>query len=189
LRKKGKFDKGISYEDCGGKGKMVPKEESWFVCQTNARQEKRAKHYLEEKGFKVYLPMMETQVFVRSKSRCVQKPLFSNYLFVRFNEVRDLPFVRWTQGVRKILPESIRPMGVDDQLVESIRTFANRDGIIRKQSLKRRDRVRILDGPFKELMAVFEEWTSDRGRIRVLLECINGQTRLELHHTLVEKVA
>jgi len=162
---------------------------SWFVCQTNAREERRAKYFLEEKGFEVYLPMMEAQRLGGSRPTLVQRPLFRSYLFVRFNEDREIPYVRWTQGVRKILPDNIRPVGVDDQLVEAIRALANREGVIRKRALKKRDRVRILSGPFKELMGIFEEWTSDRGRIRILLQCVSCQARLELHHTLVEKVA
>jgi len=161
----------------------------WFVCQTHVREERRAKYFLEEKGFQVYLPMMETHKFNGSRSTLVRQPLFKSYLFVRFNEERDIPHVRWTQGVRKILPDNVRPVGVDEQLVDAIRGLANREGVIRKQTLKKKDRVRILGGPFKELIGIFEEWTSDDGRIRILLQCVSCQARLELHHTLVEKVA
>lgn len=162
---------------------------SWFVCQTNAREERRAKYFLEEKGFEVYLPMMEAHRLNGTLPRLVEKPLFTSYLFVRFNEWRDIPYVRWTQGVRKILPDNSRPVGVDDQLVEAIRALANREGIVQKRTLRKRDRVRILSGPFKELVGIFEEWTSDRGRIKILLQCLGCHARLELHHTLVEKLA
>ena len=168
---------------------MTAIRKSWFVCQTNVREERRAKYFLEEKGFEVYLPMMEAQRLNGSRPNLVQKPLFASYLFVRFDEERETPYVRWTQGVRKILPDNIRPVGVDDQFVDAIRALANREGIIRKRALRKRDRVRILSGPFKELMGIFEEWTSDRGRIKVLLQFVSCQARLELHHTLVEKVA
>jgi len=168
---------------------MTDLRKSWFVCQTNAREERRAKYFLEEKGFEVYLPMMEVQRLNGSRPSLVQRPLFASYLFVRLNEGRDIPHVRWTQGVRKILPDNIRPIHVDDKLVDAIRALANREGVIQKRALRKRDRVRILSGPFKELMGIFEEWTSDRGRIRILLQCVSCPVRLELHHTLVEKVA
>lgn len=168
---------------------MTDLRRSWYVCQTNAREERRAKYFLEEKGFEVYLPMMEAQRRTGSGSSLVRKPLFASYLFVRFNENRETPYVRWTQGVRKILPDNIRPVGVDDQLVDAIRALSNREGIIQKRAFRKRDRVRVLSGPFKELVGIFEEWTSDRGRIRILLQCVSCQARLELHHTLVEKVA
>jgi len=166
-----------------------PEDRKWFVCQTNVREEDRARYYLEEKGFQVYLPMMEMERFVGCRNGLIRKPLFSNYLFVRFHEETEAPYVCWTRGLRKILPESSRPMAVDDQVVESIQLLAQRDGIIRKQALRKKDRVRILRGPFKDIMGIFEEWTSDAGRVRVLLRFVDYQARLELHHSLVEKVS
>lgn len=162
---------------------------SWFVCQTHVREERRAKHFLEEKGFEVYLPTMEAQTLKGRRLGFVRRPLFSSYLFVRFHEGRDIPSVRWTKGVRRILPESGRPVGIDERLVDAIRALENGQGVIRRQTLKRRDRVRILVGPFKELMGIFDQWTSERGRIRILLQFVHFQARLELHHTLVERVA
>ena len=164
-------------------------DRKWYVCQTKVREEDRARYYLEEKGFQVYLPMMEMERFVGFRNAFIRKPLFSNYLFVRFHEETEAPYVCWTRGLRKILPESTRPTAVDDQVVESIRLLAQKDGIIRKQPLRKKDRVRILKGPFKDIMGVFEEWTSDAGRVRILLRFIDYQARLELHHSLVEKVS
>lgn len=161
----------------------------WFVCQTKSRKEERARYFLERKGFEVYLPMMEAQRVIGHKTTLMPKPLFPNYLFVRFNQEEDVPLVQWTQGVRKILPESIHPGAIDDQVVESLRSLAQRDGIIRKQPLKKFDTVRILRGPLKEIMGIFEEWSSDKGRIRILLSFVNYQARVELHHSYVEKVA
>jgi len=166
-----------------------PQDRRWFVCQTNVREEDRARYYLEEKGFQVYLPMMEMERFVGSRNGLIRRPLFSNYLFVRFNEETEGPYVCWTRGLKKILPESSRPTAVDDQVVESIRLLAQRDGIIRKKALRKKDRVRILGGPFKDVMGIFEEWASDAGRVRVLLQFVEYQARLELHQSLVEKVS
>jgi transcriptional antiterminator RfaH len=164
-------------------------DRKWFVCQTNVREEERARYYLEEKGFQVYLPMMEMERSVGFRNGLIRKPLFSNYLFVRFHEQTESPYVCWTRGLRKILPESNRPAAVDDQVVESIRLLAQRDGIIRKQPLRKKDKVRILRGPFKDITGVFEEWASDAGRVRILLRFVGYQARLELHHSLVEKAS
>ncbi len=161
----------------------------WFVCQSNVREERRASFYLKEKGFEVYLPIMEAQRLVGQRQTLVQRPLFPGYLFVRFNEQQDIERVRWTRGVHKILPESIRPLPVDDRAVECIRGLGQRDGVIRKQPFRVEDRVRILRGPFKDLVGIFEEWTSDKGRVRILLRFVGYHTSVELHHSLLEKVA
>jgi len=168
---------------------MRREKNSWFVCQTNAREEKRARYFLEEKGFEVYLPMMETHRAIGSKAIGSQRPLFPNYLFVRFNGHRDLHIVRWTQGVRQILPDSVRPLAVEHEVVGSIRALADDDGLVRNKPLKKRDRVRVVSGPFMGLLGIFDNWISDQGRVGILLQCINYQARLEIHHSQVVKAA
>jgi transcriptional antiterminator RfaH len=161
----------------------------WFVCQTNPREEKRARHYLGEKGFEVFLPMMVTSRAVGLKAVPFQRPLFPGYLFVRMNGHEDAAYVRWTQGIRKMLPDSLSPLALEDGVVESIRLLADKQGLVRKRPLRHRDRVRILAGPFKGLMGIFEHWASDQGRVAVLLEFVSYQARVELHCTQLEKVA
>jgi transcription antitermination factor NusG len=55
--------------------------------------------------------------------------------------------------------------------------------------LQKNDNVRIARGPMKDVLGVFDHWSSDQGRVRVLLNFINYQASVELHHSLVEKVA
>lgn len=162
---------------------------SWFVCQSNPRQELRARHYLEEKGFEVYLPMMEAERLTHAGTVKYLKPLFPSYLFVRFDLRDELAHARWTRGVRKILPEGDEPLALEDSVVESVHALAQKDGIIRKRPLRKSDRVRILRGPFKDLFGIFEEWASDEGRVRILLDMVNYQARLELHHSFLARVA
>ena len=78
---------------------------------------------------------------------------------------------------------------VDNSVVEHIRGLESKDHIIRKRNLKRLDRIRVTKGPMKDLIGVFENWVSDEGRVRVLLDLVNYQARLQLHHTWIEKVA
>jgi transcription antitermination factor NusG len=91
--------------------------------------------------------------------------------------------------VKKLLPESVNPMSVDDEVVQAIHSLEQEDGVIRKQPLKKNDQVRIARGPMKDVLGVFDHWSSDQGRVRVLLNFINYQASVELHHSLVERVA
>lgn len=161
---------------------------SWYVVQSKPREEHRAEHFLREKGFITYLPLMEISSLKGLRNIIEQKPLFPRYLFCRFDPEENLPHVRWTRGVAKILPESIRPVSVDDEVVNAIRDLEQDDGIIRKRSLKKNDRIRISQGPLKDILGIFERWTSDRGRILVLLQFVNYQASVELHHSSVEKL-
>jgi transcriptional antiterminator RfaH len=164
-------------------------EKFWFVCQTNPREENRAKYFLEEKGFEVFMPMMETCRNMGLKTVLFQGPLFPNYLFIRMKGFEDAASVRWTRGVRKMLPDSLRPLAVEDGVIESIRMLADKKGLVRKKPLKARDQVRIVTGPFSGLMGIFDHWASGQGRVAVLLQFVNYPARVDLHYTQVEKVA
>jgi transcriptional antiterminator RfaH len=161
----------------------------WFVVQSNPREEERAQHFLEEKGLRTYLPRMETVSLRRLKSVTVQKPLFPGYLFCHFDPNESLAYVRWTKGVKKLLPESVNPVPIAIEVLDAIRSLQQGDGVIRKQPLQKNDRVRIARGPFKDILGIFDYWASDQGRVRVLLNFISYQASVELHHSLLEKVA
>jgi transcriptional antiterminator RfaH len=162
----------------------------WYVVQSKPREEERALHFLKEKGFDTYLPRMEVVRARGFKEVKKEEPLFPGYLFCRFNKNDEsLAHVRWTQGVKKMLPESVDPMPVDDEIVEAIHKLEQQDGVIRKKPLQKKDRIRIARGPMQDVLGVFDNWTSDQGRVRVLLNFINYQAAVELHHSLIEKVA
>jgi len=162
---------------------------SWYVVQSKPREEERALHFLQEKGFHAYLPRMEVVKMRGFKNTKTQKPLFPGYLFCRFNIGANLAHVRWTQGVKKILPENVNPISVENEVVEAIRSLEHTDGIIRKQPLKKNDRIRIARGPMKDVIGIFEYWASDRKRVRVLLNFITYHASVNLHYSLIERLA
>jgi transcription antitermination factor NusG len=66
--------------------------------------------------------------------------------------------------------------------------LGQKDGIIRKKALEKGDQIRITRGPMKDILGIFDYWTSDEGRVRVLLNFLHYQASAELHHSLVERV-
>jgi len=160
----------------------------WYVVQSKPREEERALYFLERKNLQAYLPRMEVGNIRGCRSVMKQKPLFPGYLFCRFGPEKSLTHVRWTKGVAKILPESVSPMPISEDIIAAIRDLEQKDGIIRKKPLEKNDRIRIADGPMKHILGIFDHWTSEQGRVRVLLNFINYQASVELHHSFVERV-
>ena len=161
----------------------------WYVVQAKPREEERALHFLEEKGFHVYLPRMEVVKMRGFKNTKTQKPLFPGYLFCRFDIGENLAHVRWTQGVKKLLPQNVNPISVENEVVEAIRSLEQKDGVIRKQPLEKNDKIRIARGPMKDVIGIFEYWASDRKRVRVLLNFITYQASVNLHYSLIERLS
>lgn len=161
----------------------------WYVVQCKPREEKRALHFLVEKGFHAYLPRMEVVKMRGLKTTKIQKPLFPGYLFCLFNIGESLAHVRWTQGVKKLLPESVNPTSVENEVVEAIQSLEQKDGVIRKQPLEKNDRIRIVRGPMKDVLGIFDHWTSNCGRVRILLNFITYQASANIHYSIIERLA
>jgi transcription antitermination factor NusG len=49
--------------------------------------------------------------------------------------------------------------------------------------------IRIKAGPLRDLFGIFERWISDSDRARILLNLIGYQPAVEIHYSMIEKVA
>ena len=75
-------------------------------------------------------------------------------------------------------------------MVEIIKERTDTEGIVRvKQHFKANDVIRIKTGPLKDLLGIFERWVSDNERVRILLNLIGYQPAVEIHYSMIEKVA
>ena len=163
---------------------------NWYVIQTKARKEEESVSYLSTKGIEVFNPLMETFVQRNGKMNKELKTLFPNYIFARFELEKNYPLVRWARGVKKVLGFGEYPSPISEEVIEIIRGRLDAQGIIRiEHHFKTNDVIRIKSGPLKDLLGIFERWISDSERVRVLLNLIGYQPTIEIHYSLIEKVA
>lgn len=161
----------------------------WYVLKTKPRNEERAHNYLEHHGIKTFLPLMEISQSNAVNGNKNVKPLFPNYLFAQFDLQQNYPLVKWGRGVNKILGFGKYPTPLADDVITIIKDRTDENNIVKKAyNLNKNDSVRITAGPFKDLLGIFERWISDSGRVRILLNLIGYQPRVELHYSHLEKV-
>jgi transcriptional antiterminator RfaH len=118
------------------------------------------------------------------------KPLFPGYIFGKFDLEQSYPLVRWAKGVKKVLGFGEYPTPISEQAVEIIREKADTQGIVRlKCHFQANDVIRIKTGPLKDLLGIFERWISDSERVKILLNLMGYQPAVEIHYSMIEKVA
>jgi transcriptional antiterminator NusG len=82
------------------------------------------------------------------------------------------------------------PVPISAEVVQIIKERTDAKGVVRiKQEYKTNDVVRIKTGPFKDLLGIFERWMSDNERVRILLNLIGYQPAVEIHYSMIERVA
>jgi len=162
----------------------------WYVIQTKPRKEEEAGTYLSTSGVEIFNPLIEAFTLRNGRMSKELKPLFPGYLFAKFDLEQNYPLVRWARGVKKILGFGETFASISEEVVEIIRARTDTQGIVRvKDHFKPNDVVRIKTGPLKDLLGIFERWLSDSERVRILLNLIGYQPAVEIHYSMIEKVA
>ena len=162
----------------------------WYVIQTKPKKEEEAKSYLSTKEVEVFDPMLETFLLRNGRMNRELKPLFPTYIFGKFDLDQNYSLVRWARGVKKVLGFGGYPTPISGEVVEIIRERTDPHGIVRlKHHFQANDLIRIKTGPLKDLLGIFERRVSDSERVRVLLNLMGYQPAVEIHYSMIEKVA
>lgn len=162
----------------------------WYVIQTKPKKEEEATSYLTLKGVDIFGPKMEAFSLRSGKMVKELKPLFPGYLFGKFDLEQDYSLVRWGRGVKRILGFGYYPTPVSEEVVEIIKNRVDASGVIRKTvHFQPNDWVRIKSGPLKDLVGIFDRWVSEGERVRILMNLIGYQPAIEMHYSMLEKVA
>ena len=161
---------------------------AWYVISTKARLEQFAQEQLNRRAVETFLPRIIEPGRIGIKP--VIAPLFPGYLFVRID--LDLQYfdVVWTPGVRKFVGFGALPCPVDDAVVDFLFARGGQEGILRPLPIfKEGDMVRIKHGPFEGLVGIIERPGCGQGRVRVLMELLRRQTRVDVPQQIIERVS
>jgi transcriptional antiterminator RfaH len=162
----------------------------WYVIQTKPKKEEEAESYLSTRGVEMFNPLMETFALRNGGMNKELKPLFPGYIFGKFDLEQNYPLVRWARGVKKILGFGSYPTPISEEIIEIIKGRTDTQGIVRvKYHFEPNDVVRIKTGPLKDLLGIFERWLSNSERVKILLNLIGYQPAVEIHCSMIEKVA
>ena len=160
----------------------------WYVIGAKARREQFAQVQLARRGVDTFLPrILEPPSF---NGRSAIAPLFPGYLFVHIDLEEQFFDVVWTPGVRKFIGFGTLPSPLDDSVVEFLQQRTGQEGILRTlPDFRPGERVRITHGPLEGLVGIIESPGSGRGRVRVLMELLRRQTRVEVPQQIIERIS
>jgi transcription elongation factor/antiterminator RfaH len=160
----------------------------WFVVSTKARREQFAQEQLLRRGIETFLPRILKPA--RFRLRPVIAPLFPGYLFVHVDLDEQYFDVAWAPGVGRFIGFGALPCPVDDAVIDFLHARIGPEGVVRVEPVfKQGDVVRITHGPFEGLIGIIENPGRGHGRVRVLMELLQRQTRVEVPQRIIERVS
>jgi len=148
----------------------------WYLVKTKALNENRVFTRLAGAGYEVLFPRF------RKKSRRHRgvfdvRPLFPTYLFVRF-PMDQTKTIKYTHGVARVISFGLEPQEVGEEIVSAIRDRMDEEGVVTLEQktvkLAPGQRVKIGEGPFAGLDAIFLEELPDRERVVLLLDAVSS---------------
>jgi transcription elongation factor/antiterminator RfaH len=161
--------------------------EQWYVLQSKPNAEYQVVSVLQQRGLHTYLPEIVSPKMDRG---CKRKPFFPCYLFLRVDfETVSLLSIQRTPGLRRVVSFDDRPTALPDAVIDQIWSRLNNfeAGGYPAHALQLGDTVRLIDGPFKGMLAIFDGPTTPAERVDVLLAFLGQVRRAQVPATYLEK--
>ncbi len=173
-------------------------EKEWYVIHTYSGYENKVKANLEkrvesmnmeDKIFKVEVPMEEELEVKDGKKRLVKKKTFPGYVLVQMIMTDDSWYVvRNTPGVTGFVGSGSRPIPLLEEEMKIILGQVKREVQVPKIRVEVGQSVEVRDGPFEGFTGVVEEVHPDRGKVRVVVSMFGRDTPLELDFGQIQEL-
>jgi transcriptional antiterminator RfaH len=164
--------------------------ERWFLVHTQPKGERKAEFHLRAQGFRIFLPKIQKTIRHARQLRTVRAPLFPRYLFAILDLERDRwSPIRSTIGVSRLVTTLAgQPIPVPAGIVESLIARSDHDVTSLDADMVEGQRVRILSGPFADLVGTLAR-LDEAGRVRVLLEMMGTAVPVAVHRSALMPAA
>ena len=139
----------------------------WFAVQTRPRHEKKVNSELSEKGIQSFLPLHREKRRWSDRSRWVEFPMFSQYIFVRIPASGDSRIrVLQTAGVVQFVGATGRGIPIPDEQIESLLAIVS-CGIpaASHEFLHVGQRVRIRGGVLEGIEGILSAIQNEKGLV------------------------
>ena len=155
----------------------------WCIIQSKPKQEFCAEKNLKLQSITVYLPVYMKKIKKHKIKIDRISPLFSGYLFARFNIADSYQKVKYTKGVKNILGRNEYLWTIADEKIQDIK-FRENNGVVllrkREDSFHKGDKIFIDEGDFEGWEGIFQEELPDRERAIILLTNVRFSSKLIL---------
>jgi transcription termination/antitermination protein NusG len=173
----------------------------WYVVHTYAGYENKVKANLEsrihtmqmeDKIFRVHIPMEDVMEIKGGKKQVVQKKVFPGYLLVKMWYDNDSWYVvRNTPGVTGFVAAGTgsKPTPLSKREIEGILVVKQEEHKPAvRLGFEEGDVVRIIEGPFADFNGTISEINADQAKLKVLVNIFDRETPVELAFDQVAKV-
>lgn len=160
---------------------------NWYLLQCKPRQDARAEENLLRQGYPCFRPRLQREKLSASRIHKVEESLFPGYMFIQLDQHSNWAPLRSTRGVNRLVAFNGYPLPVSNQLIEQLRERVRViAGLPQQPLLKAGEKVRITEGPFADLEAIYHCMDGTE-RAVLLLSLLNRQQQIHIPLTSIAK--
>jgi transcription antitermination factor NusG len=156
----------------------------WFALQVRSQRENSVAHHLDSKGYELFLPLCPRRKCWSDRVKIVDVPLFSGYLFCRFDPYDRLPVLK-TPWLLQIVGINHTPVPVDDEEIHAIRTLVASGANAQPWPyVSVGERVRIESGPLRGVVGVLSQLKGNH-KLIVSITLLQRSVAVEIDSAMV----
>lgn len=170
----------------------------WYVVHCYSGYENKVRSAIEQRIetmgmkdriFDVLIPTEEEVEVKDGKRRTVEKRVFPGYIMVQMRLDEDSWYVvRNTPGVTGFVGMGNDPTPLSVEEVDKIMNRMENPEEVIRVNFKLGEQVRIVGGPFNEMIGKVADINTDRQKVRVMVDFFGRETPVELDFLEVEKI-
>jgi transcription antitermination factor NusG len=161
--------------------------ERWYALYTRSRHEKFVNEELQKKGMTTFLPLRRVLRHWSDRTKLIEAPLFTGYLFVQIPLRRKLEVLR-THGSVRFIGFNSFPTPVPEWELAAIQRFIEEEITVDPfPYLAAGDRVYVRSGPLKGVEG-FIVRKDKHMRLVVSLDLLMQSVSIQIDEALVEKL-
>lgn len=157
----------------------------WYALYVKPRYEMRIEQVLCAKGYDVFVPRQRQVGSVVRDRVSREKPLFSRYVFCRFNQMLRFPLTT-TEGVLRVVGTGHTPAPIPDEEISAI-SAVEHSGVpyYAYQHIQRGSRVRVIVGALTGITGIVLSY-SRKSRLYIVVEAVNHSISVEIEESWIQ---
>ena len=165
----------------------------WYALFVETGQEERLKQLINtvypDEDIKILIPKRKLKERRQGKTHEVVKKLFPGYVLIKtvmainmYYRLSKLPMVY------SILKDECEPVPIrDEEMAEILALTSEGDTIGFSEVYREGDRITVVSGPLKGLEGIIEKFDARKKRIKVRIQFMGKERRIDLGAHLVNK--
>ena len=160
----------------------------WYALNGRRRHEKAVADQLQTKALESYLPLYRARRRWTDRTKTIDLPLFSRYVFCRFNFEARLKVIS-VSSIVSIVGFGGKPCPIPDHEIETIQSIVGSGLPVSPWPFLRiGQRVRVIEGALEGLEGILARQKSGY-RVIVNMEMLNRAVAVEIEQDLVRAVS